>query len=98
MKINGYWVATETEATDASGAHVSLRDWRLQESGMTLKVKRKKKLKKEGERKGNEDKRVGECVRLEREKRGEKKGRKEKMKRGKKIKINISQEVRSMND
>lgn len=49
MKINGYWVATETEATDASGAHVSLRDWRLQESGMTLKVKRKKKnLKKKG--------------------------------------------------
>lgn len=41
---------------------------------------------------------MGECVRLEREKRGEKKGRKEKMKRGRKIKINISQEVRSMND
>lgn len=41
---------------------------------------------------------MGECVRLEREKRGEKKGRKEKMKRGKKRKINISQEVRSMND
>lgn len=49
MKINGYWVATETEATDANGAHVSPRDWRRQESGMTLKVKRKKKnLKKKG--------------------------------------------------
>ena len=52
MKINGYWVATETEATDANGAHVSLRDWRHRESGMTLKVKRKKKnLKKKKERK-----------------------------------------------
>lgn len=49
MKINGYWVATETEATDANGAHVSPRDWRRQESGMTLKVKRKEKnLKKKG--------------------------------------------------
>lgn len=49
MKINGYWVATETEATDANGAHVSPRDWQRQESGMTLKVKRKKKnLKKKG--------------------------------------------------
>lgn len=42
---------------------------------MTLKVKRKKKLKKEGERRGNEDRRVGECVRAEREERGrERKG------------------------
>ena len=49
MKINGYWVATETEATDANGAHVSPRDWRRQESGLTLKVKRKEKnLKKKG--------------------------------------------------
>ena len=48
MKINGYWVATETEATDANGAHVSPRDWRHQESGMTLKLKRKKNLKKKG--------------------------------------------------
>lgn len=60
MKINGYWVATETEATDANGAHVSLRDWRHQESGMTLKVKRKKKLKKKkGKRRGAEDRKVG---------------------------------------
>lgn len=84
MKINGYWVATETEATDANGAHVSPRDWRRQESGMTLKVKRKKKkLKKEGERRGNEDRRVGECVGAEREKRKRGK-RKEKKGRGEK--------------
>lgn len=82
MKINGYWVATETEATDANGAHVSPRDWRRQESGMTLKVKRKKKLKKEGERRGNEDRRVGECVRAEREKR--KGGKREEKERGEK--------------
>lgn len=58
MKINGYWVATETEATDANGARVSLRDWQRQESGMTLKVKRKKKLKKRKERGG--ERRTGE--------------------------------------
>lgn len=43
---------------------------------MTLKVKRKKKLKKAGERRGNEDRRVGECVRAEREEGGrEREGR-----------------------
>ena len=48
---------------------------------MTLKVKRKKKkLKKEGERRGNEDRRVGECVGAEREKR--KRGKRKEKKRG----------------
>lgn len=66
---------------DASGAHVSLRDWRLQESGMTLKVKRKKKLKKEGERRGSENRRMGECGGAEREEReGEREGRRKRIK------------------
>ena len=47
---------------------------------MTLKVKRKKKkLKKEGERRGNEDRRVGECVGAEREKRKRGKRKKKEM-------------------
>lgn len=44
-----------------------------------MKVKRKKKLKKEGERRGNEDRRVGESVGAEREKR--ERGKREKKKR-----------------
>lgn len=47
-----------------------------------MKVKRKKKLKKEGERRGNEDRRVGECVGAEREKR--KGGKREEKERGEK--------------
>lgn len=50
-----------------------------------MKVKRKKKLKKEGERRGNEDRRVGQCVRAEREER-EGRGREGRRKGGKKRK------------